>query len=393
MSEPLTVFIVTGEHSGDTLGGRLMAAMKRSSDREIVFEGLGGEQMIAQGLETLFPLDEVTVMGPLAILKQYPRLRRRALECVEAGVRANPDLVIIIDAPEFTHPIAKRIRKRRPDIPIVNYVSPSVWAWRPGRAKKMRPYVDHLLALLPFEPEAHERLGGPPCTYVGHPLVAKFADLDALDTSDFAARHGLDPTARTLLVLPGSRTSELDRLLTPFRQTVERICAGDTPPRIVIPTVAKHVERLRAETADWPGAPVVVTGEADKWAAFKRADAALAASGTVTLELAIAGCPMVVAYKVDPFAATLRFLVNVPSIVLANLVLASNAFPEFIQEDCEPERMAAALGPLLDPESTEHATQREALAAIRATLLQDGVDPGDAAAAVVFDVLKAHGRA
>lgn len=389
MSDPIRIFIVTGEHSGDALGAKLMAALKARSEAEIVFGGLGGALMEAEGLSTLFPLDEVTVMGPLDILKQYPRLRRRALECVTAGVAFDPDLVIIIDAPEFTHPIARRIRARKPGVPIVNYVSPSVWAWRSGRARKMRPYVDHLLALLPFEPAAHARLGGPPCTYVGHPLVEQIDRIDAIDPNELAARLDLPPDRRTLLVLPGSRISELDRLITPFRETAARIAheLSDKPLHVVMPTLPRHRERLEAETRTWLVPVSVVVGEEDKWAAFKLADAALAASGTVTLELAVAGTPMVVAYRVDKFAARLRFLVQVPSIVLANLVLDDNAFPEFIQENCAPGPLATALAPLFDGESSERAVQVEALARLRDIMRSAGHVPSDEAARVVMKVL------
>ncbi|MEO1266343.1 MAG: lipid-A-disaccharide synthase, partial [Pseudomonadota bacterium] len=253
MSRPLKFFIVTGEHSGDALGGKLMPALRDAIDAPIEFAGLGGSQMMQAGLEPLFALDDVIVMGPVAIAKAYPRLRRRALECVAAAVAADPDLVIIIDAPEFTHPIAKRVRKRRPDIPIVNYVSPSVWAWRPGRAKKMRPYVDHLLALLPFEPDAHERLGGPPCTYVGHPLSEQIDAIKAIDPRPLAERLGISAEDQTIVVLPGSRTSELDQLLGPFRETISQVAkrnadAGLPGPHVLMPSVPRHLDRLTRET-------------------------------------------------------------------------------------------------------------------------------------------------
>lgn len=394
MSAPIRIFLVTGEHSGDALGAKLMAALRARADRAITFAGLGGTLMTQQGFSSLFPLDEVTVMGPLDILKHYPRLRRRALECVSAGVAFAPDIVVIIDAPEFTHPIARRIRARMPDVPIVNYVSPSVWAWRSGRARKMRPYVDHLLALLPFEPAAHARLGGPPCTYVGHPLVEQIDQIDAIDPSDLAERLDLAPDRKTLLILPGSRSSELDRLLTPFRETAARIAHefADQPLQVVMPTLPRHRERLEAETRNWLVPVSIVVGEEDKWAAFKLADAALAASGTVTLELAVAGTPMVVAYRVDRFAAKLRFLVQVPSIVLANLVLDENAFPEFIQEDCAPGPLADALAPLLQAESPARIAQVAALARLRSIMQSAGHIPSDEAARVVLDVLNARPR-
>ncbi|MGF1649693.1 MAG: lipid-A-disaccharide synthase [Hyphomicrobiaceae bacterium] len=379
----LRVFLVTGEHSGDALGASLMRSMRSIAQQPIVFEGLGGAAMQAEGLESLFPLDEVTVMGPLAILKAYPRLRRRALEVVAAGIAADPDVIVIIDAPEFTHPIAKRIRKARPRVPIINYVSPSVWAWRSGRAKKMRPYVDHVLALLPFEPAAHMRLGGPPCTYVGHPLVGRLDWIDALDPSVLAHRLSLAAGRKRLVVLPGSRTSEVSRLMRPFGEAVARV-AADVPVEVLIPAVPRQRDAIAVAAQDWPVPVHLVDGEEDKWRAFKLADAALAASGTVTLELGVVGVPMVVGYKVDAVAARLRFLLNVPSVVLANLVLGDTAFPEFIQEACEAPELAEALAPLLS-DTDQRSAQKDALTRLRSVMLQQGADPSEAAARVVMD--------
>jgi len=386
---PLRVYIVTGEHSGDALGARLMTALRAASPRPVLFAGLGGHAMEAEGLRSLFPLDEVVVMGPVAILKAYPRLRRRALEVVAACVAADPDILVIVDAPEFTHPIAKRVRKARPDIPIVDYVSPTVWAWRPGRARKMRPYVDHLMALLPFEPAAHERLGGPPCTYVGHPLVERKAWIDSLDTAPLVERFALEPEVPVLVVLPGSRTSEIERLLGPFGETVARLTQGERKLNVLIPAVPRHAERIALATAGWAAPTWLINGEEDKFRAFKLARAALAASGTVTLELAVAGTPMVVAYKVEPLAVPLRFLVKVPSIVLANLVLGQSVFPEFIQQDCTAEKLAAAVEPLL-VDSPARLVQLQGLAAIEERLSLPAGTPSGAAAHVVLAQLGAE---
>ncbi|MEL6297401.1 MAG: lipid-A-disaccharide synthase [Pseudomonadota bacterium] len=380
------VFIVCGEPSGDHLGAGLMRAMQRREGHDFAFSGVGGPAMEAAGFTPLFPLDEITVMGPLAIAKAYRRLRRRALECVAAGVAANPDLVIIIDAPEFTHPVAKRIRKQRPDIPIVDYVSPTVWAWRPGRAAKMRAYVDHVLALLPFEPAAHARLGGPPCTYVGHPLVERRGEIRGLDAQPLLRRLGLARDERILVVLPGSRSGEVARLLPAFGETVARLRASAPPFSVIIPAVTRHEAAIRKAAADWDGPVHVVTGEADKWQTFHLATAALAASGTVTLELGVAGVPMVVAYKVDPLAAQLRFLVNVPSIVLANLVLDERAFPEFIQQDCNAATLAGAVAPLLS-ETPARRAQLGALERLDARIVAGVESPSEAATDVVLDVL------
>jgi len=386
----LTLFVVAGEHSGDALGAKLMAALDAAHPGPIHYVGVGGEGMQAHGLTSLFPLSDVAVMGPLAILKNLRRIVRRVYEAVAAGVAAKPDAVVIIDAPEFTHAIAKRFRRRMPDVAIIDYVSPTVWAWRPGRARAMSHYVDHVLALLPFEPEAHRRLGGPACTYVGHPLIERMAWIRSRDPIELAARLGLDSERPVLVVLPGSRTSEVGRLLAPFAETIGLLAKRENPPQVIIPAVSHVRDLIKAQTAGWPVPVKLVEGEADKFAAFRLARAALAASGTVTLELAVAGTPMVVAYRVDPIAANLRFLVKVPSVVLANLVLGEAAFPEYLQERCTPELMAGALVSLLE-DTPERQAQLAALARIPDKLLLETGTPSEAAAAVVLD-MAAKGR-
>ncbi len=385
------IFIIAGEHSGDALGGKLMAALNARSEAPLVYSGVGGEDMAEHGLKSLFPLSDVAVMGPLAILKQLPKLVRRVYQTVDAAVAAVPDLVVIIDSPEFTHPIAKRIRRKCPDIPIINYVSPTVWAWRPGRARKMRGYADHILALFPFEPEVHARLGGPPCSYVGHPLVERDAWIRALDPEALAQRLGIDRAKPVLVVLPGSRATEVRRLMTPFGETLGRLRARGLDLQVIIPAVPNLRPQIEAALADWPLRPHITEGAEDKFRAFRLADAALAASGTVTLELGLAGTPMVVGYKVDAVAASLRFLLNVPSIVMANLVLQENAFPEFIQEQCHPDKLSAALAPLF-ADTEERARQREAVARVRSTLRASGDEPSARAAEITLRILSG-GRA
>lgn len=383
------IFIVAGEHSGDQLGGKLMAALNAKSEHPIVFTGVGGEAMEAEGLQSIFPLSDVAVMGPLAILARLPKLVRRVYRAVDAGLKAEPDVVIIIDSPEFTHPIAKRIRRKRPLTPIIDYVSPSVWAWRPGRAKKMKPYVDHLLAILPFEPAAHERLGGPLCTYVGHPLIEKMDWIRGLDAGELSLRLGLDPGKPVLLVLPGSRPTEVRRLMQPFGEAVRLVEERQGPVEVIVPAVASVRPLIEAALPAWSVKPHLVEGEPDKFKAFRLARAALAASGTVTLELALAGTPMVVAYRVDAVASRLRFLLKVPSVVLANLVLEENVFPEFIQEDCIPEKLSGALMPLLRETSPERQAQLAGLARIPEKMMLGGPAPSERAAETVLAVLNA----
>ncbi|MGQ0456831.1 MAG: lipid-A-disaccharide synthase [Hyphomicrobium sp.] len=383
----LRVALVAGEHSGDALGARLIAALKqRIGDGAIEFVGVGGDEMAAEGFQSLFPIEDVAVMGPVAILKGLPRIYKRVHQTVDAVIASRPDILVIIDSPEFTHPIAKRVRKRAPDIPIVDYVSPSVWAWRPGRAKKMRAYVDLILALLPFEPEAHVRLGGPACTFVGHPLIEKLHDIRNADSAGLAAKLGLDGDKPVLLVLPGSRRSEVTHLIDVFGETVGRLKAAGVETDVVIPAVRHLRTLIEQRTAAWPVKPHIVDGGDDKYKAMRLARVALAASGTVTLELALAGTPMVVAYRADAFIATLRHLITSPSVVLANLVLGENAFPEILQYDCTADNLAAALRPLIDGGEKRDA-QLAALARIPSKFDLHGLSPSLAAADATLGVL------
>ena len=390
---PLRLFLVAGEHSGDALGAKLMVALASQHAGPITFGGVGGELMEAQGLESLFPVSDVAVMGPGAILRRLTPIIRRVYQTIDAAIAFAPDAVVIIDSPEFTHPIARRIRKHQPDIPILDYVSPSVWAWRPGRARAMRPYIDHLLALLPFEPAAHARLGGPPCTYVGHPLVERIEAIAALDPEPLRRRLGLDAAKPVLVVLPGSRRSEVGRLLDVFRETVARIVAAGIVPEVVIPVVPNVRGMIEEGLAAWAVRPHLVSGEDDKWLAFRLADAALAASGTVTLELAVAGTPMVIAYRVERwFAPILRRLLKTDTAGLSNLVVGRKAFPELMQEDCTPERLAAAVAPLL-ANTPERCDQLDVLAKIPSQLAVPHGSPSEMAADIVLQMAQQKGPA
>jgi lipid-A-disaccharide synthase len=382
--QDLRLFIVAGEHSGDALGAKLMAALNKRRRGRVRYVGVGGAQMAEQGLVSQFPMEDVAVMGAGAILKRLPKLLSRVYGTAAAAVAAEPDALIIIDSPEFTHPIAKRVRRRNPEIPIIDYVSPSVWAWRPGRARSMRGYVDHVLALLPFEPDAHLRLGGPPCTYVGHPMIERLPWIADLDTAPLAERLALPPDTHLLVVLPGSRRSEVERLMRPFGETLARLMERGRKFEVVIPLVESVRALIEQHLPAWPKQPHLVVGEEDKFRAFKLARAALAASGTVTLELALAGTPMVVAYKVGaPTAALVRRMVTASSAVLANLVLDEKAFPELIQEYCTPANLASALAPVLD-EGPARARQLAALARIPQRMRLPKGTPSEAAADIVL---------
>ncbi len=381
---PLKLFLVAGEHSGDALGGKLIAGLRALSPRPLELTGVAGDQMAAQGCSTLFPLSDIAVMSPLDILRRLPFLLRRIDETVKAGLAFEPDALVIVDSPEFTHLVARRMRRKRPDLPVVDYVSPTVWGWRPWRARKMRRYVDHVLALLPFEPAAHERLGGPPCTYVGHPLSERLDWIASRDPGPLASRLGLDLGKPVLLVLPGSRSSEVKRLMHPFGETLRLLQQQTEPFETILPVLNSVRPLVERELDSWPVRPHLISGDDDKFAAFGMARAALAASGTVTLELAVAGTPMVVAYIVDPLALSLRFLLRVHSVVLPNLILERNVVPERLQEECTPEKLAAALLPLLQDGSPERAAQVEGLAEVRRRVQHTGESPSEMAARIVL---------
>jgi lipid-A-disaccharide synthase len=339
----VTIAIVAAEESGDALGAALARALVKT-ESGVQLLGVGGGAMAAAGIASPFPIDELAIIGLTAIPRRLPTILRRIRETADVVVKARPDALVIIDSPDFTHRVARRVRRRAPEIPILDYVSPSVWAWRPGRARAMRGYVDHVLAILPFEPQAHRRLGGPPCTFVGHPLAERIADLRA--GTDDAARRLADPPI--ILVLPGSRSGEVKRLSDVFGAAIARLADRIGPIELVLPTVL-HIERQVADAVTgWAVQPKIIVDAAQKWAAFRRARAALAASGTVTLELALAGVPMVAAYRLHFIEAVvgraIRLQARLPSVILANLVIGENVVPELLQEDCTPEKLAAALG-------------------------------------------------
>ena len=382
----LRVALIAGEHSGDQLGFKLMRALREACPGPIAFTGVGGERMEAEGLRSHFPLADIAVMGFVPVIRKLPTLLRRIRAAAAAVVAAEPDVLVIIDSPDFTHRVAKLVRRAMPRLPIVAYVSPSVWAWRQGRAKRMRAYTDHVLALLPFEPEAHRRLGGPPCTYVGHPLIERLDELRP-DPAEAAHRDAPKPT---VLVLPGSRRAEIRRLSGDFGVALGLLAERSEPFDLVLPAVSHLVDEIRAHVAAWPVQPRIVLGEAAKLASFRAARVALAASGTVTLELALAGVPTVVAYRVAPFETWLKYVVKVPSIVLPNLVLGERAVPEFIQHDCTPGNLADALAPLL---AGGAARERQVAAFARLDglmRLEAGDVPSARAAAIVLELAAAN---
>jgi lipid-A-disaccharide synthase len=374
------VFLVAGEESGDRLGAALIAAIRQRTEGRAQFSCVGGSAITNEGVPSLYPLGDLALMGFAAIPASLPKILRRIREAADAIVAARPDVLVIIDSPEFTHRVARRVRERAPQIPIVDYVCPSVWAWRPGRARKMRAYVDHVMALLPFEPDAMKKLGGPPCSFVGHPLAER---VGKFRPNELESRlRQADPPL--VLVLPGSRAGEIRRMAPVFGSAIARLAEQYGAIEAVVPAVPRLADNVWAEVRSWAVPGHVVTAEEEKQEAFRTARVALTKSGTSTLELALAGVPMVAGYKValiEELAA--RLFINVPSVILANLVLQERIVPEFLQRDCTSQNLVTALLPLMNESSTRQR-QIDAFARLDGIMEVGQSNPSDRAAAIVL---------
>ena len=381
---PPAVFIIAGEVSGDLLGASLMRALSDRLGGRVRYLGVGGDRMAKLGLVSLFPMEELVVHGLQQAIARAPRLLGRIGETARAIAAADPDVVVLVDAPGFNLRVARALRRLKPAIPIVDYVSPSVWAYFPGRARRMAPVVDHLMAILPFEPALHQKLGGPPTTYVGHPLLERLAALRPLAGERPPLGGGRKPL---LVVLPGSRRSEIDRLMATFGETVARVAERHGPVEVILPAVPYLADDIRTRAGAWPLAPTIVEGEVATYAAFRRAHAALAASGTVTLELALSGVPTVVAYKVEPLLRPLKALLKVDSIVLPNIILGERAMPEFLDGDARPETLTTALLPLLN-DTPERQRQLDAFARLDAEMALTSGTPSGRAAEIVLGAMR-----
>lgn len=335
MTAPLKIAVIAGEVSGDALGGDLIAAL-RSGGHDITLLGVGGERLEAEGLQSLFDFSELSVMGVSDVLAKLPSLLARIRQTADAIIAARPDLLLIIDSPDFCHRVAKRVRRRLTDLPVVQYVCPSVWAWKEYRAREMLGYVDLVLAVLPFEPDVMERLGGPRTVYVGHRL--------AFDRNVLAARAERQTRAPvqapTILLLPGSRSSEINRLSEVMGAAASEIRDRNPDARFVLPAVTRQEKLIREKLAQWDLKPDCATGEAFKWRAFADADMAIAASGTVILELAMAGVPAVSIYKTDPFITFMMSRIKTWTAAIPNLIADYPLVPEYINAMLRPGALA-----------------------------------------------------
>jgi lipid-A-disaccharide synthase len=378
------IVLIATEESGDRLGANLMKVLRQRLGGAVRFEGVGGRSMAREGLISWFPIEELSIIGLAAVVKQLPKILRLIQQTAAAVTEAAPDILVIIDSPDFTHRVARRVRASDPRIPIVDYVSPSVWAWRPGRARAMLTYVDHVLALLPFEPAAYQRLRGPPCSYVGHPLIEQ---LSALRPNP-EERQRRDAPPPVLLVLPGSRRSEIRHHMAVFGQALGRLNDEGVAFELILPTMPHLQEAVAEALKTWPVQPRVVIGEQEKRAAFRIARAALAKSGTVTLELAISGVPMVTAYRTGAVEAWILLrVINVSSVILANLVVGENVVPEFLQQDCTPEKLSQALHDLLG-DTALRRKQIEAFAKIDQIMSTGNQPPSARAADIVLATMR-----
>lgn len=371
----MKLFLIAGEPSGDRLGAALMAGLKTLAP--VGFAGVGGPLMQAEGLASLFPMEELSVMGIAEVLPKYLHLKRRIRQTAEAVLASGAAALVTIDSPDFCLRVAAIVKASRPELRTIHYVAPSVWAWRPGRAAKMAPVIDHVLALLPFEPP-YMTAAGMTCDFVGHPVVAE----PLASPAEMAGFSGPGPL---LLALPGSRKSEVTRLAPIFGSVVAALKDRHPDLRVALPTVRGVAGLVRDLTADWAVAPRIVEDASEKRGAFAMADVALAASGTVSLELAANGCPMVIAYDMHPVSLWLmRRAALIDTVTLVNLVSETRVVPEFIGPDCRLDRIVPALEALLaDP-----TAQQAAMAVTMDRLGRGGEPPGLRAARSVLEALR-----
>jgi lipid-A-disaccharide synthase len=381
-SGPL-IALVAGEPSGDSLGARLMRALRRQTSGKVRFVGVGGPQMASEGLNSIFPIEDISVIGIIEVIPHIPVVLRRIRQTVRAIEAARPQVIVTIDSPTFSFQVARRLKCA--GIPLVHYVAPSVWAWKAWRAKHMAAYYDQVLALLPFEPPYFEAVGLP-CSFVGHPAVEDVAEQPDAGLP-FRHRHDIPEGAPLLCLCPGSRRSEVVRLLPVFGETLQILCQRHPDLRIVVPAVDAVAGEIAKAAEGWSTPVTLLRGVEEKTAAFEASDVALAASGTVVLELAVAGVPTVVSYRVSAVTAFIaRRLLKVKYVNLINLVLDRGLVPELLQEECRPDRLAQEVLRLLDDQQAREA-QIEGGKEVARRLGTGEVLPSERAASIVLKLL------
>ncbi|MHC2215440.1 lipid-A-disaccharide synthase [Rhizobium leguminosarum] len=381
---PLKIAVIAGEVSGDLLGADLIAALKRIHSGPVELVGVGGEGLQAEGLRSLFDFSELSIMGITQVLSRLPKLYTLIRQTTAAIIAAKPDILLIIDSPDFTHRVAKRVRTALPDLPVVDYVCPSVWAWKEYRATRMLGYVDHVLAVLPFEPAVMRTLGGPETTYVGHRLTADPALLEARRLR--AGRAPVGEAGKTILMLPGSRSSEISRLLPFFEDAARELVARNGRMRFLLPTVPHNEALVKGLVAGWATPPEVVVGSMQKWKAFAEADAAMAASGTVILELGLAGVPTVSVYKTDWIIGLLTKRIKVWTGALPNIIADYAVVPEYLNEVVRGASLARWME-RLSADTLQLKAMNEGYDLVWQRM-QTEKPPGEHAAEILLDVLE-----
>ncbi|WP_417435914.1 lipid-A-disaccharide synthase [Hoeflea sp.] len=382
---PLKLAVVAGEPSGDILGAGLVREIARQTGHKPQLVGVGGEQLIAEGLTSLFDFTELSLIGFSAVIARLPKLIMRISQTADAIIAAKPDCLLIIDSPDFSHRVARKVRKALPDLKIVNYVCPTVWAWKPERAPAMKAYVDHVLSVFPFEQEIVKRLNGPPLTYVGHRLMEDPGLNAAYEAQK--ARRNANASARppVCLLLPGSRRSEVKRLAPVLAEAAKTLATLNPGMSFVLPAGA-HVERqIRDQVLGWDVECRIVTGEAAKWQAFGEADVAIAASGTVLLELALAGVPHISCYKLDPLSRLLSRLIVTWTAALPNMIAGHVVVSEYYDGQIRAERLARQANQL--SADTLHRTAMLSDFDLIRSRMEVGVPASEMAARTLLSVL------
>lgn len=378
--------VIAGEVSGDLLGADLVRALKSQCSGDLELVGVGGEGLVAEGLKSLFDYSELSIMGFSQVLARLPKLVLRIRQTANAIIAARPDALLIIDSPDFTHRVARRVRAALPDLPVINYVCPSVWAWKPERAPRMRSYVDHVLAVLPFEPETMRNLEGPPTTYIGHRLASDANVLAVRASRREKLNDARGNAVSTCLLLPGSRSSEINRLLPIFGQMADELARRHPGVRFLLPTVARQEKLVRGITADWTIQPEISVGAAEKWAAFDKADAAIAASGTVILELALAGVPVVSTYDADWLVRLLHNRIRIWSGALPNLIADFPIVPEYFNQSIRPGALTRWVERLSAP-TAQRASMLDGYALVQQRMATARA-PGEMGAEIVLSYLR-----
>jgi lipid-A-disaccharide synthase len=384
MSRTLRIFLIAGETSGDVLGAGLMRALKNAWP-DIEFSGIGGRQMTEAGLKSLFPMEELSVMGVAEVLPKLFQLMYRIRQTAGEILRQKPDAVVTIDSPDFCFRVIKKVKAKTKSIPCIHYVAPSVWAWRPGRAKKVARFLDHILTLLPFEPRYFQE-HGLPATFVGHPVVERLSHRG--DGTRFRQKYGIKPTQPVICLLPGSRLSEVSRLLAKFCEVSDMILRSKPDMVIVIPTLPhlkSHIDKFFVGKGI---NPVLTDSYEDKFDCFSASTIAVAASGTVSLELALTDTPHIIAYKMNPLSAGIaRRFIRTPYVNLINIILNHPVVPELLQENCEAGALSKEIFRLLEQKDVRTAQLRDFREALIRIGLGDTETPSEKAARVVLNVI------